>query len=438
MDHRVSVSPTFKLLPPLALALSCAGSAPPLPAAPAAPAPAAAPAKPSRPALTRPGAPVVLPIRDPVLRPDLAIEGLAEGPGGKSASVWLEIDSGSPHVRLPQPLPAAIGVADAGQFRLGLGALSASGVSVAAASDPGSAPDRGVLGRPILGETAWEIAWNSGTFTLDAKVWGSTGAVRAVPLVPLAGGDGVEVKINGRPVRMLIATGVIPSALPENLVASLGLETVAAEAAGGQDAPVTSGSARLIVADVEVGGVRFVRRRFLQARAGEPPVLGLDILARFDLQVLPGRGLHLKPRAGDLRASTAQRLQRWKWMPSCKVAGCARGRVVGTGRQSRVEVDFEVKLPRPLQIVMGCTERREPEEPAPWMDWAAPSDTRGQHLVLQAKETVARKAKVAVPGMNLSLVLPSGAACRKLAVLDVAPIPPPAANMPELTAMVVP
>jgi hypothetical protein len=308
---------------------------------------------------------------------------------------------------------------------------------VAALSHSNAAPERGVLGHPVLRETTWEISWSGGTLTLEAKPWPAAGTVRVAPLAPLGPGYGVEVKVNGRPVRMLFDTGAIPSMLPESLIASHGLETAAYEgtpAADGHDAA----AARVIIADAEIGGVRFVRHRFVQGRAGDTPVLGLDLLARFDIQVVPDRGLFLKPRDGDLRASAAQRIRRWSWMPACKVVGCARGRVVGTGKQSRVEIDFDVKLPRPLQFLMGCAERREAEEPAPWMDWTAPPATRGQHLVIDAKETVPRKAKVAAPGLNLSLVLPNGAGCKKLHVLDVAPIAPANPNMPELTAMVVP
>jgi hypothetical protein len=46
--------------------------------------------------------------------------------------------------------------------------------------------------------------------------------------------------------------------------------------------------------------------------------------------------------------------------------------------------------------------------------------------------------KTVIPGLNFSLTLPDGAACRKLVVLDVAPLPAPPAGAPELVATVVP
>jgi predicted aspartyl protease len=435
-----------------ALALSCARSVAPLPVASG---PSAPPRKPvaTSPVLTHGAAPTVLPIRDPILRPGLAVEATVDAPPGKNTSLWLQIDSGSPQTTLPPSLVAQMGLPEADSDgpaalggrqavvalpRLALGAVSVSGLTAAVLAVSNGDDALGLLGRPVLAQTAWEIAWNSGTLTLGAKPWPTTGAVRVIPLSPLEPGDGVEVSVAGRSVRMLVDTGAMLSKLPENLVATFSLETATYEGVAMGDAPGAVGGARLIIADADLGGIRFVRHRFFQSRAGDTPVLGLDLLARFDFQIVPGKGLVLKPRDGDLRATAAHRIRRWSWMPSCKAVGCARGRVLGSGKSSQLEMDFEARPARALQILMGCAERREPEEPAPWTDWTAPPETRGQHLKVQLKEGGARKLKATVPGLNFSLTLPNGAACRKLTVLDVGPMPPPGADAPEIVATVVP
>jgi hypothetical protein len=50
--------------------------------------------------------PAVLPIRDPILRPDLAVEALVHGPGGKTAAIWLLLDSGATIGLLPTAVAA--------------------------------------------------------------------------------------------------------------------------------------------------------------------------------------------------------------------------------------------------------------------------------------------------------------------------------------------
>jgi len=457
IDHRAPVKqPTTRVASQLvlALALACARplAPPPVPSAPPAPPPKPAPGPP---VLTQPAVPTALPILDPLLRPDLAVEAQVAGAAGKPTAVWLRVDSGSPQVALPPPLVAELGLPELDQTgllgergsqlvpfaslpRLGLGGVSATGVSVAVLSLSATDAARGLLGRSVLAQTAWEVAWSRGTLTLGPKLWPATGATRVLPLAPLERGDGLTVHIAGRATQVVFDTGAVLSMLPESMIKSHGLETASYEGTpiGQAFGPVTA--SQLIVADVEVGGIRFVRHRFYQGRAGEPPVLGLDLLARFDFQVIPGKSLVLRPREGDLRATAAERIRRWAWMPSCRSVGCAHGRVVGNDKQSRLEIELEASPPRPLQILMGCAGRREREEPAPWTDWTEPPATRGQHLKLQVTPKTGRKVKAAIPGLNFSLTLPDGTACRKLAVLDVAPIPTPPADAPEIVATVVP
>ena len=117
------------------------------------------------PAVILPGKPssAVLPIRDPILRPDLAVEAVVHGPTGTTAAIWLLLDSGATigslptavaaDLRLTEERPATMiavnGVARTSLVvapRLELGELSASRVAFLLNTLAGPANALGVKG----------------------------------------------------------------------------------------------------------------------------------------------------------------------------------------------------------------------------------------------------------------------------------------------------
>jgi len=384
---------------------------------------------------------VVLPMRDPLDGPDPAVEATLEGPDGARATLWMAADSGASTCTIPTDLldrlklvpiraaavrswggPAAARVA--WLPRLILGGLTVEQAQVAGLTLPSVAGDRGVLGNSVLDSAPWEISWDRGTVTLNATPWPEGGDVRSWPLSRRDGVDVIDVRINGFPTRMLLDTGASISTIPTNLAAGMGLgvgTTLTGELVA--FAGRFSG-AQAFVADLEIGSMKLDGQVFAATEAGERGVLGLNALASFEVQVLPGRRLLMRPRGQDLRATAATRVGRWAWMPSCASTGCVRARVEGSGGGGRVEVTFEAPLPRPVEVLFGCGQRREPEPPGALAArrLIGGTDPALHHLALQVNAPGTEPASYPAPDIDRQLLQPDGRPCRQLVVLDVAPL----------------
>ena len=154
---------------------------------------------------------------------------------------------------------------------------------------------------------------------------------------------------DGRPLRMLLDTGATLSALPADAAASLGLLPTASPG-------MLLGVAGLIplshayAGTLEIGATRIDGQRFLELPAGKTALLGLDVLSRFDLLVVPGQRLLLRAR-GDLRATAAARIRRWTWLPVCASPACVRAHLEPAGRNGSLELTIEAALPRPVHLL---------------------------------------------------------------------------------------
>src|SRR5580765_5528080 len=165
--------------------------------------------------------PTVLGIRDPILRPDLAVEAVVHGQDGARATIWMLLDSGATIGSLPAAVATdlrlveerhAIMIAINGEVRtsvrlvprLELGELGVSNVAFLVNTLAGPAAELGLIGQSVLSRMPWEISWDRGVVTLGAQPWPDGTDVSSVLLEPFA--DGVEtatVRVNGRLLKMM-------------------------------------------------------------------------------------------------------------------------------------------------------------------------------------------------------------------------------------------
>jgi predicted aspartyl protease len=369
-----------------------------------------------------PGNPTtVLPIIDPLHPGAVLVDARVRGTDGREWPVVAVADSGASETALPAALSSSLGLRQLARTRSEAAGHASVGIAVVEVPEVllGDLAVRRVfaaaillaptviVGQSILRHAPWEIAWDRGTLTLGATPWAEGGGVAAVPLRRLARypADEIEVRVNGRPVRMLLDTGAEVSALPAEAAASLGLAAVPTKnilvgVAG--VVPLTNA----YFATLEIGGARIDGQRFVELPAGKTPLLGLDVLSRFDLLVVPGQRLLLRPR-GDVRASAGARIRRWSWMPACASPGCARGRVERAGTAGRLELDIEAELPRAVRLVAGCAEN------------GAPALTLVVALAGYKPGHVTTDVRPPGAGWHS----PHGVACRELQILDVVPAP---------------
>ena len=132
--------------------------------------------------------------------------------------------------------------------------------------------------------------------------------------------------------------------------------------AAGGSLPATG---RLLVGDLEIGSRILRGQAFVETEDGQYPTLGLPALTSYDLQIFPGRRLFLRSRNPDMRATAAARVGRWPWMPSCRLVGCARAYVEGTGDDGRIIFEIEAVPPRPVSILFACREITEADRVRP-------------------------------------------------------------------------
>lgn len=386
-----------------------------------------------------PAAPVTvrLPIRGPLVRPDLTVMATLRATPKRAQQVWMTVDSGATGVTLPEGVYGGLALEvlrgvtirtedpsgrvlhrEAGMVpSLKLGDLLVEDV-VTALGGEGN-----VLGQSLLAHAPWEIDWDRGVLTLGATPWSPDAETVVVPLRSEADGEVVTMHLDGVPVDMLLDTGAFASMLPIAVAKRAGLRdrgippTVMHAVAGEVVVRrVVPGKARL--GALEVGAVTLAEVAGGGRRA-HLGLLGLDVLSRFQVQIVPGSRLALRPR-GDVRKATRERIARWAFLPStCEHVGCVRAELSPKGDDAHVTVTLEADLGQPVEVLFGCK--------------GALSDTfvpTGASFAFDAAPSVARHVRVYLPGRQRGeqIVLSRGAGwfeqggCRELEALDVSPV----------------
>jgi hypothetical protein len=311
---------------------------------------------------------IELAVRDPLVGPELQVQGEWVGPKGRLAG-WLVMDSGSEAAIVDPKVVEAVGgtslASDVGGTDSG-GTVVRSTAVLLPELDLGGAsirdvvalahPGHGLLGQPVLAHGPWQLDWDRGRLTLGATPWEPTSGDVQVPLVRHDGStvEYVAVSVNGHPVEMILDTGAITSQISESTGDALGLPSEAVghetgfRGVGGRVAV-----SRVFSASIRLGTWESPVRRITAAKSNLA-LLGLDVLSQFNLQVVPGKSLTLRPRA-PLERFARERLSRWPWVPaSCGAEGCARVRMQSSGGPLEIEVEPLVSFDRPVQIVFAC------------------------------------------------------------------------------------
>lgn len=382
---------------------------------------------------------IVLPIRDPLEEPDLAVEATLEGEGGSRKTIWMNLDTGTSQSAIPASLLQDLQLPEFGADswrtpggpvhvrvaslpRLVLATLAVERLRVGAMPMPFDRRDWGLLGNSVLDQSPCEISWDRGTVTLNATPWPEEGGVRSWPLARGHRTDFINVRINGIPVQMTLDTGAMVSTIPKNLAARIGLVRHAVHQ---KELIVGAGAlpaAAVFVADLEIGQAKLEGQLFVETENDGFAALGLPVLSSYELQILPRSQLLFKPRNPDMRATAAERVHRWPWMPSCQAVGCVRAHVDGGGAGGRVVLEFEAALPRPVAILFGCAESIEPDRVIPW-GLLTKTEPPFHHLRAEVEGEFAQGAvSVPTPDIDRLLVTPNGGACHQMTVLDVVPV----------------
>jgi hypothetical protein len=341
----------------------------------------------------------VLPIADPLFDPSPFV--LVTLPGGEGPwSTWMYVDSGV--------VDSAI-VPSASVARLG-----------PHYGDWGVTWTRFSTGprQVILGHAPWEIDWDRGTLTLGATPWPEAPDVIVVPLRRRWGGqDIVTVQVDGHPVEMILDTGTDVSVIPADIAREAGLSVHAAHSWNRATGKETSGD--VVLGPLRLGRIEFMS--FPEDRFGYG-LLGLDVLSRYRIQVVPGERLALRPR-GDSWESARERIARWPWTRACPSLGCLRARAEPAGDNARLVFSFEVDVPRPVALLLGCRE----------------ADPAGAHLPTRAERLTSGRARAlphhiflrvasAVKDQTFETTVVAGndwlsrTQCREVSVLDVMPV----------------
>jgi hypothetical protein len=278
----------------------------------------------------------------------------------------------------------------------------------------------GILGQAILGHAPWEIDWDRGTLTLGAAPWPEGPDTIVVPLRRRCWAqDIVTVQVDGHPVEMSLDTGTELSVIPAGVARDAGLSEHDGHSWNHVTRKEISGDA--VLGPVRLGHLDFVSVPHAWVDYG---LLGLDVLSRYRIQVVPGVRLALRPR-GDTWESAPQRIARWPWTRACPSLGCLRARVEPVGNDARLVFSFEVDLPYPVELLLGCRE----------------GDPVGSHLFTISERATSGRSRG--PAYHISVRVASAVKdqafetielagnrwlsrtrCREISVLDVVPIPP--------------
>lgn len=384
---------------------------------------------------------LTLPLRDPLLGPDLAIEAevASAGSPARAQTSWFYVDSGSDIVSVPSALARTAGAKKIGEAHVSLieGSEQADAVmldelrvgelelhhAVATISDRHPA----IIGQSILKHAPWEVAWDRGVLRLNAEPWPeTTPSVTAIPLSPIAGfqTDSLSLQINGRAVRVALDTGSMISSLSSRFDGIFPHHDASAMYPQGRDAGGQHIDAfHLYYGDTRLGSLALGERRFARLVDQEVTLgtLGLDILSQYDLQVLPGAKLLLKARA-DLWQTASERVQRWPWTRACEHLGCVRARLERAGDDAQLTLTLDRAYPRPIKLLLACD-----GDPAPVISASDLMESGGQirgqfhHLIarVQAGTSLELQSTVRLAG-RLWFARPG--ACNDPVVLDVSPL----------------
>ncbi len=384
-----------------------------------------------------------LAIRAPLVRPDLSVMATLRT-SKRVTPVWMTVDSGATGITLPSDTYYALGidalrgvtvrmedpsgrvlVRDAGLVpQMTLGELQLEDVVTAIGGTP-------VLGQSVLAHAPWEIDWDRGVLTLGSTPWPAGGDTVIVPTrrAPTGGGDAevVTIHVGSAPIDMVIDTGAFASLIPESVGASAGLSW--------RSVPPTvlrSLGGELIVrrvfsGDVRVGSFGFGKHELAAVKTGgrraSLGLLGLDILSHWQVQIVPGSHLALRPR-GDVRAFTAERIARWSFLPtSCEHRACVHATLAPMGSDARLTATLDADLDQPIEVLLGCAGDRT--------DSFVPT---GSSFAFGPAPDVARHVRLRIPGRargtTSQTTIPNGAAwfhgagaeCAVLEALDVSPV----------------
>lgn len=311
-----------------------------------------------------------LAIRAPLIRPDLSVSATLHASERHSAVRWMTVDSGATGITMPAAAFHELGLdvlrgvtvrmedpsgrvseREAGLVpRMSLGPLVLEDVVVALGAEPT------VLGQSVLAHAPWEIDWDRGLLTLGATPWESDATF--VPLRKMGDSDVVTLTIDGAPIDMVLDTGAFASTLPERVgtaarlssrrlpptvLHSLGGEVVVRRVFGGDARLGHESLGHLELASIASGGRR--------AALG---LLGLDVLSRFHVQIVPGKHLALRPR-GDVQKTRVERIGRWSFVPtSCEHVGCVHASLTAKGDDAELRVTLEADLDRSVEVLLGC------------------------------------------------------------------------------------
>jgi hypothetical protein len=299
---------------------------------------------------------------------------------------------------------------------LALGDLVVRDVPVIVTRLDNSRYHAGILGQAILGHAPWEIDWDRGTLTLGATPWPEGPDTIVVPVRRRWGLDVVTVQVGGHPISMALDTGAEASYIPPDTARDAGLSVRAVDRPHHPPEDVIPGDAAL--GPLPLGRIDFQPAPHIPLGYG---LLGLDVLSRYDIQVVPGERLALRPR-GDPWETAPARIARWPWTRACRTLGCVRAHVEPAGDEPKVVFSFEVDVPHPVVVALGCRQ----------------ADPVGAH-VLSFSERVS-SGRASGPWYHIAVRVPSAAkdqvgeavvfggsgwlartGCRDLSVLDVVP-----------------
>jgi gag-polyprotein putative aspartyl protease len=378
------------------------------------------------------GSRAVLPIRDPLLRPDPSV--LVTLPGGEGPwSVWMYPDSGVPMVGalLSPALVARLGphysdwcvtlVAfgfapwEVGRMgllsSLALGDLVVRDVPATVVRLNRATNASGILGQGILGHAPWEIDWDRGTLTLGATPWPEGHDVIVVPLRRRWSQDIVTLQVDGHPIELALDTGAPVSMIAADTARDAGLSEHVVDR--------RIHSAKAVSGDASLGPLGLGRIDFVSFHHSLPAhgVLGLDVLSRYRIQVVPGERLALRPR-GDPWDSAPERIARWLWTRACPTPGCLRAHLEPVGDDVRLVFSFEVDVPQPVALLLGCRAADPAGSRLPTLfERRSSGQTRALAHPIFLRVASAVKDQ-AVETMVAGL---SRAQCRDVSVLDVMP-----------------
>lgn len=306
-----------------------------------------------------------LPIRAPLVRPDLTVMADLRASDRKSTSVWMTVDSGATGVTMEAAAYYALGLdalrgvtvrqedptgrvihRDAGMVpQMVLGPLVIDDVVTALG---GGAT---VLGQSILSHSTWEIDWDRGILTLNGAPWSD--AV-VLPLRKEGDSEIVTITVDGAPIDMVLDTGAFVSTIPESMGAGLASRRLP---------PTTLHSLtgelivrRLFTGNVKLGSLDVGTMEFAAIHTGgrraSLGLLGLDVLSRYELQVVPGSRIALRPRVD---VAPSERIGRWAFLPkSCEHVGCVQASIAADGDHAKLTVTLDADLAEPIEVLFGC------------------------------------------------------------------------------------